>query len=96
MNDKLRQFQARARELARSSNFNGWRQVAFELQFEEGFAEAFQWVYDDATQAELDGICRESRGHLQAELQTGWHPLALRILQKFLGTLPKGTKLSPQ
>jgi hypothetical protein len=60
MSEKLWRFQARARELARSGKFHGWRPIAFTLQFEEGFAEAFQWVYDASTKAELDSICREA------------------------------------
>jgi hypothetical protein len=71
MSEKLRRFQARARELARSGKFNGSRQISFELQFEEGFTEAFQWVYDASTQAELDSICREARARIQAEIQMG-------------------------
>ena len=63
VSDKLRRFQARARALARSGNFKGWRSISFELQFEEGFAEGFQWVYEAATQEELDSLCREARAH---------------------------------
>lgn len=60
MSVRLRQFQERARELARSGKFKGWRQIAFELQFEQGFAQAFQWIYDASTKAELDSICRDA------------------------------------
>jgi hypothetical protein len=68
MSEKLRQFQARALELARSGKFTGWHPLTFELQFEEGFAEAFQWVYDTSTQEQLDSICRDARCRLKAEL----------------------------
>jgi hypothetical protein len=34
MSETLERMQARARELARSGKFSGWRSVAFELQFE--------------------------------------------------------------
>ena len=61
MSHRLPAFQARARELASSGNFKGWRQVAFKLQFESGFAEAFHWLYAPSTQAELDVICRVAR-----------------------------------
>jgi hypothetical protein len=37
------------RELALSGTFIGWRPIAFTLQFEEGFAEAFDWIYSHAT-----------------------------------------------
>jgi len=40
MSTKLQQIQAKARELAQSGTFIGWRPIAFTLQFEEGFAEA--------------------------------------------------------
>ena len=73
MSEKLQRFQARARELARSGKFNGWRPIAFELQFEDGFAEALQWTYSASTQEGLDIICRECRkrrDHLSRSLGT--------------------------
>jgi len=36
----LERIQAKARELARSGNFHGWRPIAFELRFEAGYKEA--------------------------------------------------------
>jgi hypothetical protein len=92
MNDKLWRFQARARELAQSGNFSGWRAISFELQFEEGFAEAFQWVYDASTHAELDSICREARARLRAELQINRRVIATSsaYLAKVLGNFAKG------
>ena len=36
----LEQIQAKARELARSGKFHGWRPIAFELRFEAGYKEA--------------------------------------------------------
>jgi hypothetical protein len=82
MSKKLRRFQTRARELAGSGKFNGWRPIAFELQFEEGFTDAIQWTYSASTQEGLDIICRESRKRLD-------HP------SKSLGTFPTGTGFSP-
>ena len=61
MSDELTRIKARARELARSGRFIGWRPVAFELQFEPGFAEASDWIYSPSTQEELDGLCSEAR-----------------------------------
>ena len=92
MSDKLRRFQARARALARSGNFKGWRPISFELQFEEGFAEGFQWVYEASTQEELDNLCREARAHLRTEFQTSWRGIATSSahLLKSLGNFPKG------
>ena len=58
---KLKRIQARARELARSGKFYGWRPIVFELGFEEGFAEARSWLYSETTRDELDRICREAR-----------------------------------
>jgi hypothetical protein len=43
MVETLERMQERARELARSGKFSGWRSVAFELQFEPGLKEVFQW-----------------------------------------------------
>ena len=37
MSKEIQRIQARARELARSGTFIGWRPIAFELQFEPGF-----------------------------------------------------------
>ena len=39
----LERIQAKARELARSGKFHGWRPIAFELRFEPGYAEAREW-----------------------------------------------------
>ena len=61
MSEQLRRIKALARELARSGTFIGWRLVAFELQFEPGFAEASQWIYSPSTQEELDDLCSEAR-----------------------------------
>jgi hypothetical protein len=66
MSKKLQQIQAKARELALSGTFIGWRPIAFTLQFEEGFAEAFYWIYSHATQEELDILCAEARTRLRA------------------------------
>ena len=72
MSDRLLAFQARARELAGSGNFKGWRQVAFKLQFESGFAEAFPWLYAATTQAELDDICRAARYRVGNDAQSSF------------------------
>jgi len=73
MSETLNRMQERARELARSGKFKGWRSVAFELQFEPGLEEAFQWlhngsvedafqwIHSPATKEELDNLCYEAR-----------------------------------
>jgi hypothetical protein len=58
---ELKRIQARARELARSGRFFGWRPLEFELSFEEGFSEARDWLDRATTQEELDRICRKAR-----------------------------------
>jgi hypothetical protein len=54
-------IQKRARELALSGEYIGWRSIAFELQFEPGYAEASAWINSVATQEELDALCRKAR-----------------------------------
>jgi hypothetical protein len=61
MNDIVQRVQARARELAVSGNFAGWRALVFELQFEPGFFDAYGWIYSPTTRAELEELCREAR-----------------------------------
>jgi len=61
MSEDLKRIQQRARELARSGRFIGARGVAFELQFEPGYAQAFRWIHSLATQEELDELCCEAR-----------------------------------
>jgi hypothetical protein len=61
MSEQLQRIKARARELAGSGRFIGWRPVAFELKFEPGFAEASEWLYSPSTQEELDDLCSEAR-----------------------------------
>jgi len=75
MSETLERMQERARELALSGEFNGWRSVIFELQFEPGLKEAFQWLHSasvedafqwlhsPATKQELDDLCYEARDH---------------------------------
>jgi hypothetical protein len=58
---KLKRIQAKARELARSGKFYGWRPIEFELLFEDGISEAREWLQRAATQEELDRICRKAR-----------------------------------
>jgi hypothetical protein len=57
----LKRIQAKARELARSGQFHGWRPIAFELRFEEGYEEAREWLYSAAIQDQLDRLCRIAR-----------------------------------
>ena len=57
----LRRIQARARELARSGKFYGWRPIVFELRFEKGYEEAREWLYDAAVREELDCVSQAAR-----------------------------------
>ena len=61
MSDSVQRVQARARELAKSGKFSGWRAVAFELQFEPGFFDAYGWIYSPSTKEELEALCQETR-----------------------------------
>jgi hypothetical protein len=73
MSEILERMQERARELARSGKFHGWRAVTFELQFEPSLKEAFQWIHNasvedaflwlhsPAAKEELDHLCYEAR-----------------------------------
>jgi hypothetical protein len=66
MSKKLQQIQVKARQLAQSGTFMGWRPIAFTLQFEEGFAEAFDWIYSYDAREELDRLCGDARARLRA------------------------------
>ena len=57
----LKSLQAKARELARSGEFYGWLPIKFELRFEDGYAEARDWLNELATREELDRICQKAR-----------------------------------
>lgn len=63
---KLEEFQARARELAGSSNFYGWPPLEFELRFEDGYSDAREWLYLPSTRDELDRICEAARKRREA------------------------------
>ena len=67
MSKKLQQIQAKARDLALSGTFIGWRPIAFTLQFEDGFAEAVDWINSYSTRDELDGLCAIARARLRAD-----------------------------
>ena len=59
MSKEIQRIQARARELARSGTLIGWRPTAFELQFEPGFTEAYEWIH--SASAQEGQPCREAR-----------------------------------
>ena len=61
MSKDLKRIQQHARGLARSGKFFGSRAVAFELQFEPGYAQASGWLHNPETQEELDRLCAEAR-----------------------------------
>ena len=61
MSKEIQRIHARARELATSGTFIGWRPIAFELRFEPGFTEAYEWIHSASAQEELDSICLEAR-----------------------------------
>jgi hypothetical protein len=82
MSETLDRAQKRARELARSGMFSGWRSVAFELQVEPGLndvcqwlhsasvEDAFQWIHSPATKEELNRLCYEARNPFPAATKT--------------------------
>jgi len=47
--------------LARSGEFHGWLPIKFELSFEDGYAEAREWLNSPATWEELDSLCQKAR-----------------------------------
>jgi hypothetical protein len=57
----LKRIQVKARELARSGKFHGWRPIAFELRFEPGYEEAREWLHSAAVQDEIDRLCQITR-----------------------------------
>jgi hypothetical protein len=72
MSKALERIQKRAREIACSGKFAGWRAITFELQFEpalkdvfwlhsESGEDAFQWVHSPAAKEEIDRLCDEAR-----------------------------------
>ena len=61
MSNDLKHIQQHARELARSGRFVGSKAVAFELQFEPGYSQAFEWLHKLETLEELDRLCAEAR-----------------------------------
>ena len=61
MSGKLFQVQKRARTLAQSGKFVGWRAVAFELKFEPGYSEASDWLFSPAAKEEIELLCQRAR-----------------------------------
>ena len=62
----LERIQAKARELARSGKFHGWRPIAFELRFEQGGEEARDWLHSATVQDEIDRLCQIARTSKEA------------------------------
>jgi hypothetical protein len=58
---KLKRIQSRARQMARSGQFHGWRPIAFELRFEDGFEAAREWLHSAAVKDELERLCQIAR-----------------------------------
>ena len=58
MREILKRVQARARALARSGKFAGWRAIAFELRFEPDCLEGLDWFHSPAAQEEIDRLPR--------------------------------------
>jgi hypothetical protein len=50
----------RARELAESGRFEGWKGIEFELRFFEGFPKARIWLVGPVRR-QLDILCRHAR-----------------------------------
>ena len=61
MSDQLSRFQTRARTLAQSGKYAGWRAIAFELRFEAACKEADEWLFTLAARNEIDLLCRTAR-----------------------------------
>lgn len=57
----VKRIQERARQLAHSGKFVGWRAVAFELRFEPGYVEGLDWIQSPAAQEEIDRLCKQAR-----------------------------------
>jgi hypothetical protein len=54
-------IQARARTLAQSGKFAGWKAVAFELRFEPGYEDGAEWLFSPAAKEEIDSLCQVAR-----------------------------------
>ena len=57
----VKRIQERARQLAHSGKFVGWRAVAFELRFEPGYTDGLDWIQSPAAQEEIDRLCNQAR-----------------------------------
>jgi hypothetical protein len=51
----------RARELAMSGHYYGWRDIEVVLRFEEDLLEAGQWLDNPSIRDELDQLCEHAR-----------------------------------
>ena len=61
-------IQKRARTLAQSGKFAGWRAIAFELQFEPGYHEGAKWLFSPAAKDEIESLCMATRAKKGAHL----------------------------
>jgi len=71
MSDTVQRIQARARKLAGSGKFAGWRALAFELQFEPGFFEAYGWIYSPSTKRSSIN-CAKTRERVPSLTKLEW------------------------
>jgi hypothetical protein len=51
----------RARELAMSGHYYGWRDIEVALRFEEDLSDARQWLDNPSIRDELDRLCEHAR-----------------------------------
>ena len=91
MGKKLQQIQAKARELALSGTFIGWRPIAFTLQFEEGFAEAFDWISATPLDRASNGINAIRTDLRLVTKVTQWHYFSLGPAGQLDFALPRPT-----
>src|SRR5262249_51613765 len=99
MSEILERMQERARELARSGKFLGYRSVAFELQFEPRLKEAFQWLHsasvEDAFQWLTVPQLRKSSTAFAMRPGACRSATTPKPLSEFRRDAPRGARTSP-
>jgi hypothetical protein len=61
------------------------RALAFELQFEPGFFDAYKWLYSPSTREELEGLCKEARKQRRTPVFEGVRPMPGYVGKRIAG-----------
>jgi hypothetical protein len=68
-----------------AGEFYGWPPIKFELRFEDGYADAQDWLNSPATWEELDRVCQKARTQRQKSNSADRRRSGRALVAKLIG-----------